>query len=252
MTAIRGWIRQGYDLAAVFSMLNLLALAGVIVFLAVGGHLTPERVRQVVEVMRGTAVVAPEEELTGEGAGPEDTEPATPDAPTPSEEGSAVVEEPIVAARPQTSSDLTQASLIEREIALRERNRFEAEINQRLALSESIMLQITTRLDELNAQRAAFEKQKQDDAGVKDDEGFRKELEVFNSLKPTQAFDYLIRKDADQAARLLMEMDTRTVAKILESAKSADHKAKADEILAAIRKVAPARAAEVAGESAAP
>ncbi|GMU36568.1 MAG: hypothetical protein KJ057_11045 [Phycisphaerae bacterium] len=252
MTAIRGWIRQGYDLAAVFSMLNLLALAGVAAYLVVGGHLTPERVRQVVEVMRGTAVAAPEEGLAGDGAGAEGAEPATDDAPAAAESTGVIAEEPIVAARPRTSSDLTQTSLIEREIALRERNRFEVEINQRLALSESIMLQITTRLDELNARRAAFEKAKQEEAGVKDEEGFRKELEVFNSLKPTQAFDYLIRKDADQAARLLMEMDTRTVAKILESAKSAEHKAKADEILSAIRKVAPARAAEVAGEAQTP
>lgn len=261
---MKGMLRQVYELGAVFAIINLAGVAGVAGYLGLSGKLNAERAHRIAEVLQGKlddyqppegedAEHGTTREKTGEtpeGSGeasaaadahgkPADGHGASTDGHGASTEGHAGT------GSHKTSVDQSREAVTDRELALRERNRFEAEINQRLALANSIMLQVTTKLDALHAEVDAFEKRKSSEAGMRDDEGFKKELEVFKTLKPAQAFEYLSRKDVAESARLLIEMDPRTIGAILQSAKTPDTKKKADEILGKMREVAPASASQV-------
>jgi len=247
-----GLIRQLYQVFALVAVLNVLGGAGLAGFLATSGQLTPDRARQMIRALRGELDGAegqsPAPRAGGKTEGGAETEPASAEPGAQAGHSAADPGEPGQTQRPlATALDRSREARMDREIILRERNRFEAEINQRLALSNSIMLQITSKLDGLHDEMDAFERKKLEESGFRDTEGFKKELEVFNTLKPGQAFEYLLLKEVTEAARLLMEMDPRTVAKILESAKSDEQKKKADEILQKIRAVSPAQADQVAG-----
>lgn len=228
-------VRQAWNGLAVLSVCNLVGLAGLTAVLAAKGALSRERLHQMVAALRG--------EYDGKAPGASGEKMEAPQE-KPAVEGgaSAKVSEPLMQVTSGSPVDESRKALAAQEMALREKNRFDAEIQQRLALANSALLDITQKREALNAEREAFEKQQQRQAGVRDEEGFKKELEVFNTLKPTQAFEYLARKDAAQAARILMEMDSRTAAKILEAARSPDQKQKADDILVRMREVAPAKA----------
>ncbi|MCC7293907.1 MAG: hypothetical protein IT449_17750 [Phycisphaerales bacterium] len=261
---MKGMLRQVYELAAVFAIINLAGVAGVAGYLGMSGKLNAARAHRIAEVLQGKLddYQSPEGEdaghaTTGEGTGaaPEGSGEAGAEAEAQSGSadghgaaadghGAAVTGHDATGAH-KTSVDQSREAVTDRELALRERNRFEAEINQRLALANSIMLQVTTKLDSLHAEVDAFEKRKTSEAGLRDDEGFKKELEVFKTLKPAQAFEYLSRKDVAESARLLIEMDPRTIGAILQSAKTPDTKKKADEILVKMREVAPASASQV-------
>lgn len=260
---MKGMLRQVYELAAVFAIVNLAGVAGVAGYLGMSGKLNAERAHRIGEVLQGKldGYVPPEGEdaahgTTGEAtgetnegsgdAGAADAHGSVPEGPSPSAGGhGASAEAHGSAGSHKTSVDQSREAVTDRELALRERNRFEAEINQRLALANSIMLQVTTKLDALHAEVDAFEKRKTSEAGLRDDEGFKKELEVFKTLKPAQAFEYLSRKDVAESARLLIEMDPRTIGAILQSAKTPDTKKKADEILGKMREVAPTSVSQV-------
>ncbi len=253
---MKGMLRQVYELGAVFAIINLAGVAGVAGYLGLSGKLNAERAHRIAEVLQGKLddYQPPEGEdaehgTTGEKNG--ETHEGSGEASAadahgkPADGHGASTEGHAGTGSHKTSVDQSREAVTDRELALRERNRFEAEINQRLALANSIMLQVTTKLDSLHAEVDAFEKRKSSEAGLRDDEGFKKELEVFKTLKPAQAFEYLSRKDVAESARLLIEMDPRTIGAILQSAKTPDTKKKADEILGKMREVAPASASQV-------
>lgn len=231
----RALMRQAWNGVAVFSVFNLAGMAALTGVLAAKGALSRDRMRQMVAVLRGEfdgKVPISGEDSVESSPAPQATEPAS----TPH------LSEPLMTMTSGSPLDQSRTVLAAQEMAMRQKQRFEAEVQQRLALANSVLLDIAQKREALKAEREAFERQKQQVAVLRDEEGFKKELDVFNTLKPAQAFDYLARKDAAQAARILMAMDSRTAAKILEAARSPEQKQKADEILTRMREVAPAKA----------
>ncbi len=212
-------LKKLYSLVALLCVLNMVVLAGAGVFVYAKGYLSADKLERVSAVLR-------------------EEEPAEPEA-------TSVPAQPValaggvdeVAGAP---GDLSMRSQHEQEIALREMQRFRDEMDQRMALNNRIMLQISTRREALEREMDKFQQQQKQEAEVVDDVGFKKELEVFETLKPAVALERLLAKaDVDDAARIVLEMDTRKVAKMIEAAKTPPEKQKVQVVLERIREVSP-------------
>ena len=193
-------LRRVYHLLALGALLNLLVLGGTGAYLFSKGHLSRDKILQMAEVARGDDTAEEVEE-----------DPVAP-------------EEPSATA---TRVDLSTESQYAQEIAVREMQRFRDEMDQRMALNNKIMLQITTRREALEREIRSFQQRREQDVEVKDNEGFKKELEIFESLKPSAAMELMLSKSSvDDAAKLMLQMESRKVAKIIEAAKTPADKMK--------------------------
>ena len=75
---------------------------------------------------------------------------------------------------------------------------------------------------------------------------FNKQVEIYGGLAPKIAVQHLLGlSDADEAARILLEMDTRRAKKIVEAAKHPEHMQQMKIILQRLREVAPDRSSEL-------
>jgi len=219
--ALMATMRKTYDAIALFSVLNVLVLAGFVAYL-VGGHvLDGEKVQAIAAVIRGD-VVEPE-------AAPEKD-----DAP--------VVQAGDVNGGPISFS----ASQVEREILQRESERFKEELKQRLALNNSILLRISTEREAFRAERESAAKRDSEEAKRREGVGFSKQMDIYNQLAPRVAVQHLLAmKDPDDAANVLLQIPSKKAKKIVEAAKRGDDLTSMIDILRRVRKVAPARANEL-------
>lgn len=218
-------LRRVFEAVGLFSFLNLLALVGLLALARNSGALSDEKVRRITEIMRepaSAAVAAVEAETTPE-TDEENDEPKTP--------------------------ELAVQSETDKEILRREADRIKAELEQRLALNHSILLRVT-------AERERFARLREEEAKaakIREEqrvaEGFRKQVDLFEALAPKIAVQHLMAiEDPDEAARLLVEMDTRKAKKIVEAAKSGPVMAKMQVTLRRLREVAPDRSNELEAE----
>lgn len=223
MMASPSIFRRAYDTVTLFALLNLLTIGGLCAFLAANGAIDAEKVRRIVAVMRGE-------------------EPAQEVAPTTEEP-----EEPAAGGEQEmTGKDLAAESEVGIEIMRREAERVKAELDQRLALNNNILLRVMTERERFR--REVDEAAKRDEASLKQrrEEGFQKQIAIYESLRPKVAVQHLLAMpEADDAAKLLLEMDTRKAKKIVETAKQGDPMEKMKTILRRVREVAPDRSAEL-------
>ncbi len=213
-------MRKTYDAVALFSVLNVLVLAGFIAYLVGGGVLDGDKVQAIAAVMRGDAA----EPMPGE-------EKDDADAP---QEGMGIPDEGPVS---------YSASQIEREILQRESQRFKEELKQRLALNNSILLRISTEREAFRAERENAAKRDSDDAKRREGIGFSKQMDIYNQLAPRVAVQHLLAmENPDDAASVLLQIPSKKAKKIVEAAKRGDDLTKMMEVLRRVRKAAPARA----------
>ena len=217
-------IRKAYDAAALLAVLNLLGLGGLVAYIVGTGAIDGEKLREIAAVVRG------------------DQEPQTQAAPT---DGQAeVAAEP---AAPAVGGDALAESQVNLEIMRREAERIQAELDQRLALNNSILLRVMTERESFNRERK--EAQKQQEASVKQrhDDGFKKQIDIYESIAPKIAVEHLLAiPGPDDAARVLVQMNTRKAKAIVEAAKRGNKMEKMKVILQRMREVAPERSAELA------
>lgn len=227
----RGILKRAYDAIALMALLNIVGLVGVVGVLAGTGTLTKDKAQSIVEIMR-----APK---------PSATTTATPagDGATPA------------AGRGRTDSTTTSAaspalSDMELEVVHREAERIKVEIDQRLALANGIMLKVRTEREAFRKDRDATAKQEQTAQARQQDEGFRKEIAIVESLSSKMALQHLLGlNDPDQAANMLMAMDTDRAKKIVESAKRGEDLARMKVIVQRLRDVRPSRGDEFRAEA---
>lgn len=226
MTAAPSLVRRVYDVAAMLALLNLLALGGLVVMLTTTGGVDGDKARAILAVLRGDlAVETPEDEET-----PADT-PAPGGQPA---DATAATGDPVAEAA------------IDAEVLRLESERIKTELDQRLALNNSILLRVMTERErfaeeqKLEADRdAAARKQRQG-------EGFRKQIAIYQALSAKVALQNLLGLgEPDDAARILLELDARKAKKIVESAKSPGDARKMRVILQRLREVAPDRSDEL-------
>lgn len=215
MTGNPSLLRRAYDGLAMFAMLNLVGLVGLLALLSSSGTLNIEKVRRIVGVMRGEEPVPIEQAEKKE------------------ESEAAPVDEQAAAAVVSESDTDVQVMRLEGE-------RIKAELDQRLALNNSILLRVTTERERFQRERDVAEKQKDQARRKRQSDGFRKQIAIYEALSPKVAVEHLLSlPDLDDAAAIFLEMDTRKAKKIIEAAKRPDQKETVMTILRRIREIEP-------------
>lgn len=207
-------IKKGYEAMALFAVLNWLGAAGLLAFLISTSRVDGDMLRQVVAVLR-------REDL------------ATQD------------DETAAALDAQSGDSPRQASVetrIEREVARREGERVKAELEQRLATINRILLQVTKKREAFEEEVADAAKLEADRLAERQSDGFKKQLELFEAMTPKTALGHLLNlPNQDDAARILAQMDTRRGKKLIEAAKQGDDLTRMRIILQRVRDVSPQR-----------
>lgn len=217
-------IRRTYDAVALFALVNLFGLFGIGAYLIFGGGLDTEKVQRLVAVWRGEGDGDESEDSSDTAQQAESTE--APDA--------------------GSTADVVAEAQTNLEIVRREADRLKAELDQRLALNNTILLRVTSEREGFRRERESYAKQQAQTKRDRTAKGFRKQVEIFAKLSPKTAVDHLLSlDDASEAASVLAEMDTRTAKKIIEAAKRPEQTARMKEILRLVRSVS----LEVSGDS---
>ncbi len=226
MTANPTMFRRVYDAVALFAVLNLAALGGVCAYMLGTGVVDGERLRGMVDVLRASD--EPEEDAQmDEAAGAE----------------SEATDEP------ETAAVAAQAGGQSVEVLRREAERVKVELDQKVALTNSILLRVSQERDAFKREREAAAKREAESKVSRETAGFEKEVELFSAMSPKAAIGYLLDagRDPDEAAKILVDMDARKAKKIIEAAKQPDQIQRMKTILTRIREVAPERSTDLQG-----
>lgn len=222
MTGNPSLLRRAYDGLALFAMLNLVGLVGLLALLSSSGTLNIEKVRRIVGVMRGEEPV-PQDGLTGAIEGTDKKE---------ASETALVNEKKVAAASSESDMDV--------QIMRLEGERIKAELDQRLALNNSILLRVATERERFQREQDIAERQKNQARRKRQSDGFRKQIAIYEALSPKVAVEHLLSlPDLDDAAAIFLELDTRKAKKIIEAAKRPDQKETVMAILRRIREIEP-------------
>lgn len=207
--------RRAFDIAAILAMIHLAVLVGLGGYLVSTGMLSRELLQQIVMLVRGEDPIVDEvndkdnadQEISGD-----------------KDEG-------------ETAFDTSQANM---EILQLEANRIKTELDQRLALNNSILLRAMTEREAFKKERKSAQKQDRVDSQKREQVGFRKQLAIYESLSPKIAVQHLLDlDDIDESARILLEIGTRKAKKIVEAAKTVVQMNKMKEILKRVRSIVP-------------
>lgn len=237
MAHSRSFARRLLEVGAIYALLHTFLFVGLFSYLMVAGVLSREKIRAIARIFQK----GPEAAGAGEATPPASE---TAGAVTPTATGEAGVEAPAPGEEAPfsftSSASRAKEMLAEQATLFRQRQRFMDEMEQRMGLMQSLMIQLSTKQEALRREREAQQKQEERVVEEKSDAAFQKELEIFNSLSPKVALDQLLLKEAAQAARILFHMDDFAASQVLGAAKSVEQKAKVQEILRMIKDVAPA------------
>ena len=206
-------LRRVYDGLSLFALLNIIGLVGLLALLGSKGTISIEKMRRIVGVMRGeesSSVLAVEQNDAAEAV-------------------------PAGAGDIATSLDESDTGI---QIMRLEGERIRAELDQRLALNNSILLRVTTERERFQRERDAAEKQQDRARRKRQTDGFKKQIAIYEALSPKVAIEHLLSlSDPADAAAVFLEMDTRKAKKIIEAAKRDDQKERVIEILKRIREI---------------
>ncbi len=211
-------IKKVYHVVALLALLNLAAVGAGIGYLVGTGVLGAEQMERIAAVLRN--------EL------PEPT--------------AARAEEVEEVAAPTRSAESIDQEQIEDEMLRLRTDRRRAELQQQATMVAAARLEVTRqrealerRNDELRAQAQLREKEE-------DSVGFQKELELFSAMKPKVAVSYLLEKPQEDAAALLLQMETRKAKRLIEAAKAPAQRRAMAEVLQMLREMSPQQAEALA------
>lgn len=201
-------VRKTYDGIALFSVLNVVFVGGLIGYLISSGAVDAEKFRKFVAVIRGAELA----ETDGAKADP------------------AAVEE--TGAPPQDLRFTAATAQIDLEVYRREADRIQEELRQRLALSNSILLRTTTERQNFRREREDAAKESEGKKRERQTAGFQKQVAILEGVKPKTAIGHLLSiGDPEEAAAILMGMDDRKAKRIVEAAKTPSQRQKIGAIL---------------------
>jgi len=207
-----GTLRRVYDAVALFALLNVLGLAGITGLYSLNGTLRPENVREAVRALRG--------------------------------ESCATGASPVMEAKAGVEADDKKATRepfdeVEMDLMQREAERLKTEVEQRVALANTIMLKVKTEQETLRREKEEFAKKEEAERARQRDTGFHKQLEILTSLNPKMALEHILAmNDVDKAARMLSAMEPDRAKKIVESARRGEDLARMKQILERMEMVA--------------
>lgn len=228
MMASPSILRRAYDYIALFALLHVIALVGVAAYVVSTGTIDAEKARNIIKVVRGEL---PGDELAqddGLGAG---------------------VVDAITASATVSGESVDASSQTDIEVMRLEATRIQAELAQRLALNNTIMLRVMTERESFQKERDNARQRQNATNERKRGQGFKKQLAILESLSPKIAVKHLMAMgNADEAAGLLLEMDTSRAKKIVESARRGDQMLKMQIILQRIAEASPVRSVDLSSD----
>lgn len=210
------FMRKTYDGIALFAVLNVVFVSGLIGYLISSGAVDAEKFRKFVAVVRGAEL-------------------ADPDAAEPE---LVVVEE---TGTPSQNLSFTAATAqIDLEVYRREADRIQEELRQRLALNNSILLRTTTERQNFRREQEEAAKENEGQKRARQTKGFKKQIAILEGVKAKTAIEHVLNiGDPEEAAEILMAMDDRKAKQIVEAAKTPAQRQKIGVILQKMRQ-APA------------
>lgn len=215
MTDQPSLVRRVYDGMTMFALLNIVGLVGLLAFLSSSGAINIEKVRQIVGVMRGDGAGSVEADSSDDPAGTGLTEQM---------KDAAVVSE--------SDADVQVMRL--------EGERIKAELDQRLALNNSILLRVTAAHERFQETRDAAQQQDAKSRQKRRSDGSKKQIAIYEALSPKVAIEHMLGlPDSADAAAIFLQMDTRKAKKIIEAAKRPDEKESMMRILRQVRELEP-------------
>ncbi|MEK6675109.1 MAG: hypothetical protein AABZ47_05565 [Planctomycetota bacterium] len=212
-------VKRVYDGLALVAVLNVLTLGGIIGYAIYGGWIDKGKVTQIGAVIRGEK---PDASNSEDAASSTSTK-----------------KESIKGKKAMVPSDDPLADL---QVLHLEEERAKVELEQQLALVQSMMLKVTSEREALRQERKVVQKPKEEVVKSQHQEGMKRQLEIYEGLAPKVALDHLLAmEDPDEAARVLAGLDPRKAKKILESAKTPQQMRQMQAVLARVAAVAPDR-----------
>lgn len=219
MNPARTILRRAYDAAALVALLNMLGLIGLGVVLWRRGALDREKIQRLAGVFRDEETESDDVVDGGRTQLPDGR-----------------------AKPPPVGGDALEEAQIDAEMLRLEGQRIAAELDQRLALNNAILLRVMTERERFREEQAQIEEERKQAQARRNAPGFRKQIAIFEALSPKVALEHLLAMpDSDEAARLLVAISTRKAKKIVETAKRGVKMEKMKTILQRVREVAPAR-----------
>jgi hypothetical protein len=214
-------VKKTYAGVALFAIVNLLTLAGVTAYALTSGLLSKDKAVQIASILNGRV-------HANESGSPTDAS------------GAALVSSGLTSTGPSSSSQVSSQE--EMNILLYESERLKAELDQQLALVHSMMLRVTTAREALASERKAFAQRQESQTQAQNDDGFKKQIELYEALRPKVAAEHLLSLDSlDDAAAILTQMQTRKAKAIIETAKRGDQMKKMKDILRRVSEASPER-----------
>jgi len=182
--------KKAYHAVALLALLHLAGLVGVLGYLVTTDRITAEHARAAAKALRGELDEA-EVEADSEPAG-EDTAETIPET---AAEGAA-----------------------REEIGRRNIERLKTQADQQLLLARRAMVDVTRRREDFERQQEELARQREQADSERLREGFKKDVEWLSAESPKTALAHLLIRPTEDAARLLLEMDTRRGAKVIAAA----------------------------------
>jgi len=216
-------VKRAYDGLALFALLNTAALGAFAAYIAAARVIDGQKLRRIVSVIRG------EEPESKEGS-----------------EVSQPLAEPIEPIARRVGGDKLAESQRDLEILRREAERIKTELDQRLALNNSILLKVMTERERFRQEQEQAKVLEEQSAERRRKEGFRKQIAIYDALSPKIALQHLLGiQDPQEAAEILLAMNTRKARSVIEAAKRHEDLEKMRTILQWMRERAPQRSAEL-------
>lgn len=219
-----GILQKVYQGASLVAVLNVLAVGGLIAALVMSGALDREKMYQLVKVMR--------DELPA--MDPQAAQAATvqPEVATDDE-----LDQPRI----RTQEDL--------EVLRMEAERIQTELEQRVALSNSIMLRVTAEREAFKKERELARERDAEQAAEREAAGFKKQIAIFEAMSPKIAVEHLLSlQDPSEAAQLLLQLETRRAKQIVEMAKDGPELERMKLILRRVSEASPEKSDELEGD----
>lgn len=184
-------LKRVYDILGLISIINLLAIVGLVAFLTSSGKLNAERIRQVSEIFRDDSE---SEEVAA-------SQPAT------EEQG------------PEASQRRIARDEVQEELLRRRDQRTRKELRDQERLVRTLMLNLVSEQEAVESREQALAESQRKLKNQQEDKGFKTTLAQLSSIKAEQAKTLLKEMKEVDVVRYLSEMEIDVAKKIIEKCK---------------------------------
>jgi len=218
LTKTVSWSKRLYRYAAAMALINCAALSGAIGYLVANGAIDARSLQRAAIALRGEQKNVAAADYVSDSPG-------------------------LIAGESGRGSqvdNLAAKAQMDVEILHREAERVKVELAQRLALNKSILVQVENERDAFRRERELQKRRQEESEKQVQDEGFEKQLAIFEALSPKVAVQHLLgMTDPEEAAKILKALEPDRARKIIEAARRDPELSQMQMIVQKVRDVGP-------------